>query len=142
MKVFSTSLCFGLLALLSVMNLFKSAHGRQPLTTGHELFPANEHTIQEKLLLALLSHHPGFQRPSHAGVDLPSSPEDLKQRKNGVTFQETDNEQITNYSELKKLKEQFMEGKSTELTHAADAVDGNLSSSRPNKRACFWKYCV
>lgn len=27
-----------------------------------------------------------------------------------------------------------MEGKSTELTHAEDAVDGNLSSSRPNKR--------
>ncbi|CAO2631467.1 Uts2b [Lemmus lemmus] len=121
MKVFSTSLCFGLLALLSVMNLLKSAHGRQPLTAGHELFPANKHTIQEKLLLSLLSHNPGFQRPSHAGVD-PSIPDDLKQ--------------------LKKLKEQFMEGKSSELTHAADAVDSNLSSSRPNKRACFWKYCV
>ncbi|XP_057620637.1 urotensin-2B [Chionomys nivalis] len=112
MKVFSASLCFRLLALLSVMILLKSAHGRQPLTAGHELFPANEYTIQEKLLLALLSHHPSFQRPSHAGVDLPIRPEDLKQ--------------------LKKLKRQFMQGKSAE--HAADAVDSNLSPSRANKR--------
>ncbi|XP_005344962.1 urotensin-2B [Microtus ochrogaster] len=89
MKVFSTSLCFGLLALLSVMNLLKSAHGRQPLIAGHELFPANEHTIQEKLLLALLSHHPGFQRPSHTGVDLPISPEDLKQLVFGNTVSES-----------------------------------------------------
>lgn len=27
-----------------------------------------------------------------------------------------------------------MEGKNAELTHTADAVDGNLASSRPNKR--------
>ncbi|XP_052595710.1 urotensin-2B [Peromyscus californicus insignis] len=122
MKVFSTSLCFGLLALLSVMNLLKSAHGQSHLISGHELFPAKEHTIHEKLLQALLSRNPHFQRPSHAGTDLPSKPEDLKQ--------------------LKKLKEGFMKAKNAELSHAIDAVDDNLSSSHTNKRACFWKYCV
>ncbi|XP_032755143.1 urotensin-2B [Rattus rattus] len=118
MKFFSTSLCFGLLALLSVMNLLHSVRGRPHLSSGHELFPAEEHTTQEKLRLGLLTRNPGFQRPAHAGVDLPSKLEELRQ--------------------LKKLREWFMEAKSAELSNALD----KLSSSHPNKRACFWKYCV
>uniref|UniRef100_A0A8C2MEF1 Urotensin 2B n=1 Tax=Cricetulus griseus TaxID=10029 RepID=A0A8C2MEF1_CRIGR len=123
MKVFSISLCFGLLlVLLSAMNFLKSAHGQPHLSSGQELFPVNKHTIHEKLLLALLSRYPSFQRPSHAGVDLPSKPEHLRQ--------------------LKKLKEGFMEAKNAELSNALDTIGDNLSSPHPNKRACFWKYCV
>ncbi|XP_051047210.1 urotensin-2B [Phodopus roborovskii] len=122
MKVFSTSLCFGILALLSVMNLLKYAHGRPYMSSGHELFPANEHTVHETLLLALLRSNPNFQRPSHAAVDLPSKREHLRQ--------------------LKKLNEEFMEAKNAEVSNALDFIDDNLSSPHPNKRACFWKYCV
>ncbi|XP_031220525.1 urotensin-2B [Mastomys coucha] len=113
MKVFSASLCFGLLALLSVMNLLKSVRGRPHLSSGHELFSAKEHTTHEKL-----TRNPGFQRPSHAGVDQPSKLEELRQ--------------------LKKLREWFMKAKNAEMSNAFD----NLSSSHHNKRACFWKYCV
>ncbi|XP_052014523.1 urotensin-2B [Apodemus sylvaticus] len=113
MKVFPSSLCIGLLALLSVMNLLKSVGGWPHLSSGHELFPAKEHTSQEKL-----TQNPGLQRPSHAGIDLPSKLENLRQ--------------------LKKLREWFMGGKNTDLSNALE----NLSSSHPNKRACFWKYCV
>ncbi|XP_021041263.1 urotensin-2B [Mus caroli] len=74
MKVFSTSLCCGLLTLLSVMNLFKSVCGRPHLSSGHELFPAKEYAAQEKL-----TQNPGFQRPFHDGVDLPSKLEELRQ---------------------------------------------------------------
>ncbi|EDK97698.1 urotensin-2B precursor [Mus musculus] len=113
MKVFSTSLWCGLLTLLSVMNLFKSVRGRPHLSSGHELFPAKEHAAQEKL-----TRNPGLQRPFHAGGDLPSKLEELRQ--------------------VKKLRDWIMEAKNTGLSNALD----NLSSSHTKKRACFWKYCV
>ncbi|XP_021065646.1 urotensin-2B [Mus pahari] len=113
MKVFSTSLCCGLLTFLSVMSLLKSVYGRPHLSSGHELFPAKEHAAQEKLTQNL-----GFQRPFHADVDLPRKMEELRQ--------------------LKKLREWVMEAKNTGLSN----VLNNLSSSHTNKRACFWKYCV
>ncbi|XP_021083740.1 urotensin-2B isoform X1 [Mesocricetus auratus] len=119
MKIFSASLCFGLLALLSVIDFLKYAHGWPHLSSGQELFPANQHAIHEKLLLALLRRNPSFQRPSHPGVDLPSKPEHLRQ-----------------------LKEGFMEAKNAKLSNTIDTTDDNLSSPHPNKRACFWKYCV
>ncbi|XP_028641417.1 urotensin-2B [Grammomys surdaster] len=118
MKLFSSSLCFGLLALSSVMNILKSVCGQPHLSSGHELFPGKEYTTQKKLLLGLLTRNPGLQKSSHAGVDLPSKLEELRQ--------------------LKKLREWFMEAKNAEMSNALD----NLSSSHPNKRACFWKYCV
>lgn len=89
MKIFSASLCFGLLALLSVIDFLKYAHGWPHLSSGQELFPANQHAIHEKLLLALLRRNPSFQRPSHPGVDLPSKPEHLRQRAFGNTVSES-----------------------------------------------------
>ncbi|XP_021517639.1 urotensin-2B [Meriones unguiculatus] len=119
MKLFSTSLCLGLLALLSVMDLLKCVHGQpQMWLSGYELFPAKERTADKKLPQALLTRNPGFQRPSHTGVDLPSKLKDLKQ--------------------LKKLKEWTMEAKNAELSNTME----KLAPSQPNKRACFWKYCV
>ncbi|XP_055480879.1 urotensin-2B [Psammomys obesus] len=119
MKLFSTSLCFELLALLSVMDLLKCVNGQpQMWLSGYELFPAKESTAYKKLPQALLNRNPGFQRPSHTGVDLPSKLEELKQ--------------------VRKRKEWTMEAKNAELSNAIE----KLSPSQPNKRACFWKYCV
>ncbi|OCT56700.1 urotensin-2B [Xenopus laevis] len=40
--------------------------------------------------------------------------------------------------QLEKLKEQLMEGKTSDITYAVKGI----ASSHPNKQACFWKYCV
>uniref|UniRef100_A0A8C0W7N6 Urotensin-2B n=1 Tax=Castor canadensis TaxID=51338 RepID=A0A8C0W7N6_CASCN len=113
MKIFSTSLCFGLLTFLSVMILLESVHGRPYLTQGNELFP-----VKEDVNLELLTQNFDIQRPSHIDVELANKLEELNQ--------------------LEKLKEQLMEAKVAEMPYAI----GGLSVSHPNKRACFWKYCV
>ncbi|XP_004424629.1 PREDICTED: urotensin-2B [Ceratotherium simum simum] len=116
--ILSTTLCFGLSTLLSVMISLESVHGRPYLIQGNELFPDKEDTNQEELLLALLNKNVDFQRPANIDTELANKLEELNQ--------------------LEKLKEQLMEAKDAEMSYA---VDG-LSSSYPNKRACFWKYCV
>uniref|UniRef100_A0A8C5K832 Urotensin 2B n=1 Tax=Jaculus jaculus TaxID=51337 RepID=A0A8C5K832_JACJA len=118
MKIFTTSLCFGLLTLLSVMILWESVQGWPYITPGKELFPDKEDTHQEELLMALLNKNFDFQRPSNIGVELVNKLEKLNQ--------------------LQKLKEQITDAKSSGISYAVD----NLSSSHGNKRACFWKYCV
>eukprot|EP00071_Canis_lupus_P036449 XP_022270006.1 urotensin-2B isoform X2 [Canis lupus familiaris] len=85
---------------------------------GNELFPAKEDTNSKELLLDLLNTNFDFQRPSNVGIELANKLEELNQ--------------------LENLKEQFTEAKDAEISYA---IDG-LSSSHPNKRACFWKYCV
>ncbi|XP_026356157.3 urotensin-2B [Ursus arctos] len=117
-KILSTTLCFGLLTLLSVMIFLELVHGRPYLFQGNELFPDKDDTNHEELLLALLNKNFGFQRPSNIDKELANKLEELNQ--------------------LEKLKEQFMEAKDAEISYAMDG----LSSSHPNKRACFWKYCV
>ncbi|XP_045667162.1 urotensin-2B [Ursus americanus] len=117
-KILSTTLCFGLLTLLSVMIFLELVHGRPYLIQGNELFPDKDDTNREELLLALLNKNFGFQRPSNIDKELANKLEELNQ--------------------LEKLKEQFMEAKDAEISYAMDG----LSSSHPNKRACFWKYCV
>ncbi|XP_062944066.1 urotensin-2B [Cynocephalus volans] len=116
-KMLSTSFCFGLLTL-SVMIFLDSVHGRPYLTQGNELFPDKEDTNHEDLLLALLSKNFDFQRPSNIDTELAN--------------------RLEEFNQLEKLKKQLMEIKDAEMSYA---VDG-LSSSHPNKRACFWKYCV
>ncbi|XP_030889090.1 urotensin-2B isoform X2 [Leptonychotes weddellii] len=108
-KIFSATLCFGLLTLLSVMIFLELVHGRPYLIQD------KEDTNREELLLALLNKNFDFQRPSNIDRELANKLEELNQ-----------------------LKEQFMEAKDAEISYA---IDG-LSSSHPNKRACFWKYCV
>uniref|UniRef100_A0A8C6CYP6 Urotensin 2B n=1 Tax=Moschus moschiferus TaxID=68415 RepID=A0A8C6CYP6_MOSMO len=115
--ILSTTLCFGLLTL-SVMIFLESVHGLPYFIQGNELHPDKEDTDGEELLLALLNKNFGFQRSSNIDIELANKLEELNQ--------------------LEKLKEQLMEAKEAEMSYA---IDG-LSSSHPNKRACFWKYCV
>ncbi|XP_054966764.1 urotensin-2B isoform X2 [Pan paniscus] len=117
-KILSSTVCFGLLTLLSVLNFLQSVHGRPYLTQGNEIFPDKKYTNREELLLALLNKNFDFQRPFNTDLALPNKLEELNQ--------------------LEKLKEQLVEEKDSEASYA---VDG-LFSSHPGKRACFWKYCV
>ncbi|XP_046513681.1 urotensin-2B isoform X1 [Equus quagga] len=117
-KILSTTLCFRLLTLLSVMITLESVHGRPYLIQGSELFPDKEDTNQEELLLTLLKNNVDFQRPSNIDIELADKLEELNQ--------------------LEKLKEQLMEANDAEISYT---IDG-LASAYPNKRACFWKYCV
>ncbi|PNJ69437.1 UTS2B isoform 4, partial [Pongo abelii] len=117
-KILSSTLCFGLLTLLSVLIFLHSVHGRPYLTEGNEIFPDKKYTNREELLLALLNKNFDFQRPFNTDLALPNKLEELNQ--------------------LEKLKEQLVEEKDSETSYA---VDG-LFSSQPSKRACFWKYCV
>ncbi|XP_070322342.1 urotensin-2B isoform X2 [Odocoileus virginianus] len=110
--ILSTTLCFGLLTLLSVMIFLESVHGLPYFIQD------KEDTDGEELLRALLNKNFGFQRPSNIGIELANKLEELNQ--------------------LEKLKDQLIEAKDAEMSYA---IEG-LSSSHPNKRACFWKYCV
>ncbi|KAF6385704.1 urotensin 2B [Rhinolophus ferrumequinum] len=117
-KILSTTLCFGLLTLLSVMIFLESVHGRPYLIQGNELFSDKEDTNHEEILLSLLNKIFDFQRPSNIDIELANKLEELNQ--------------------LEMLKVQLMEAKEAEKSYAIDS----LSSSHSNKRACFWKYCV
>ncbi|XP_008264880.1 urotensin-2B [Oryctolagus cuniculus] len=117
-KIFSTPMCFGFLSFLSVMILLESVHGRPYLIQGKDLFPDKEDTNNEEILLALLNKHFDFQRASNIDIELAKKLEELNQ--------------------LEKLKEQLLEAKRAKMSYAMD----DLSSLHPNKRACFWKYCV
>ncbi|XP_006188931.1 urotensin-2B [Camelus dromedarius] len=117
-KILSTIICFGLLTLLSVTIFLESVHGLPYFIQGNKLFPDKEDTNHEDLLLALLTNNFDFQRASNIDAELANKLEELNQ--------------------LEKLKQQLMEVKDNELSYAID----DLSSSHPNKRACFWKYCV
>nr|XP_027821791.2 urotensin-2B [Ovis aries] len=108
--ILSTTLCFGLLTLLSVMIFLESVHGLPYFIQGNELLPDKEDTDGEELLLALLNKNFGFQRSSNIDIELANKLEEPNQ--------------------LEMLKEQLTEAKDAEMSYA---IDG-LSSSHPNKR--------
>ncbi|XP_055238130.1 urotensin-2B isoform X1 [Gorilla gorilla gorilla] len=110
-KILSSTVCFGLLTLLSVLIFLQSVHGRPYLTQGNEIFPDKKYTNREELLLALLNKNFDFQRPFNTDLALPNKLEELNQ--------------------LEKLKEQLVEEKDSETSYA---VDG-LFSSHLSKRA-------
>ncbi|XP_003792747.1 urotensin-2B [Otolemur garnettii] len=116
--ILSTPFCFGLLTLLSGVVFLELVHGRPYLTQGNEVFPDAKDTNGKELLLALLNTDFDIQRSSKLDIELANKLEELNQ--------------------LEKLKGQFVGAKDAE---PSSAIDG-LFSSRPNKRACFWKYCV
>ncbi|XP_053566210.1 urotensin-2B [Bombina bombina] len=117
-KIFSFHLCLGTLTFLIVISM-QSTQAKPYLLQDNELFPEKDEMNQQDMLLTfLLNKHIPLRRPSHFEVELENKLEQLEK--------------------LEKLKEQFLEGKSADVSYA---VDG-LSSSHPNKRACFWKYCV
>uniref|UniRef100_A0A2K6NHP3 Urotensin 2B n=1 Tax=Rhinopithecus roxellana TaxID=61622 RepID=A0A2K6NHP3_RHIRO len=116
-KILSSTLCFGLLTLSSVLIFLQCVHGRPYLTQGNKILPDKNYPNHEKLFLALLNKNFDFQRPFNTDLALPNKLEELNQ--------------------LEKLKEQLVE-KDSETSYA---IDG-LFSSHASKRACFWKYCV
>uniref|UniRef100_A0A2I3TQK0 Urotensin 2B n=1 Tax=Pan troglodytes TaxID=9598 RepID=A0A2I3TQK0_PANTR len=107
-KILSSTVCFGLLTLLSVLNFLQSVHGRPYLTQGNEIFPDKKYTNHEELLLALLNKNFDFQRPFNTDQLII----------------------ILQFYQLEKLKEQLVEEKDSEASYA---VDG-LFSSHPGKR--------
>ncbi|NP_001267511.1 urotensin 2B L homeolog precursor [Xenopus laevis] len=117
-KVTSIHLCLGTLTFL-VMISMHSAQTKPYLLQDNELFPEKEDSSHQNMLLTfLLNKHLPLRRPSSFELELESKLEQLEQ--------------------LEKLKEQLLEGKASDVTYA---VEG-MASSHPNKRACFWKYCV
>ncbi|KAJ1086960.1 hypothetical protein NDU88_000155 [Pleurodeles waltl] len=91
------------------------------LASGHEneLFSEkDEVTNQDMLLTLLLNKNLGLKRPSSLEVEMANKLEQLEQ--------------------LERLKEHLLQGKSPEAPYGIQ----DLSPSHPNKRACFWKYCV
>ncbi|XP_063116581.1 urotensin-2B [Cavia porcellus] len=110
MKVLSTSLCFGLLPLLSVAILLECVRGRPYLAEGDEWFPDKEEMNHEELLLALLNKIFDFQRPSKKVVEV--------------------DHKLEEFNEIEKLKRQLTNTKQAEISYA---ING-LSLPHPNKR--------
>ncbi|KAL4824493.1 hypothetical protein H8958_021964 [Nasalis larvatus] len=108
-KILSSTLCFGLLTLSSVLIFLQSVRGRPYLTQGNEILPDKNYPNREELLLALLNKNFDFQRPFNTDLALRNKLEELNQ--------------------LEKLKEQLVE-KDSETSYA---IDG-LFSSHPSKR--------
>ncbi|XP_063297147.1 urotensin-2B [Pelobates fuscus] len=114
----SVYLCLGTLTFLFTISM-QSVQGKPYLLQDNELFPEKEDIHHQDMLLSfLLNKHIPLRRPSNFELELESRLEELEQ--------------------LEKLKEQLLESKTSDMSYA---VDG-LSPSHPNKRACFWKYCV
>ncbi|XP_069829475.1 urotensin-2B [Dendropsophus ebraccatus] len=116
-KAASLHLCLGTLTFL-LMIFLQSVEGKPYLLQDNELYPQKEVNHQDMLLTLLLNKHLPVRRPSHFDMELESKLEQLEQ--------------------LEKLKEELLEEKSGDLSYAMD----RLPASHPNKRACFWKYCV
>ncbi|XP_021790671.1 urotensin-2B isoform X1 [Papio anubis] len=112
-KILSSTLCFGLLTLSSVLIFLQSVHGRPYFTQGNEILPDKNDPNREELLLALLNKNFDFQRPFNTDLALPNKLEELNQ-----------------FYQLEKLKEQLVE-KDSDMSYA---IDG-LFSSHPSKRA-------
>ncbi|XP_031519739.1 urotensin-2B isoform X3 [Papio anubis] len=111
-KILSSTLCFGLLTLSSVLIFLQSVHGRPYFTQGNEILPDKNDPNREELLLALLNKNFDFQRPFNTDLALPNKLEELNQ-----------------FYQLEKLKEQLVE-KDSDMSYA---IDG-LFSSHPSKR--------
>ncbi|XP_040285942.1 urotensin-2B [Bufo bufo] len=119
-KAASVHLCLGTLTFL-VMISMQTTEGKPYPLPENELYPEKDVNHQEMLLTLLLNKHLPetlVRRPSHIGMELESKLEQLEQ--------------------LEKLKEQLSEEKSDDMSYVMDT----LQPSHPNKRACFWKYCV
>ncbi|XP_053896682.1 urotensin-2B [Malaclemys terrapin pileata] len=118
-KICSVQRCLGLLTVFSIMLLIPSAHGK-PLALQENLgFPERGDTNhQDALLTLLLNKNLGWRQPADSNLELAKKFEELEQ--------------------LEKLKEQLLAGEGSEEAYA----EAGLLPSHPDKRACFWKYCV
>ncbi|XP_069068877.1 urotensin-2B isoform X1 [Pleurodeles waltl] len=117
-KATSLPFCLGTLALL-LMGALQLAQAKPFMLQENELFSEkDEVTNQDMLLTLLLNKNLGLKRPSSLEVEMANKLEQLEQ--------------------LERLKEHLLQGKSPEAPYGIQ----DLSPSHPNKRACFWKYCV
>ncbi|TFK04879.1 Urotensin-2B [Platysternon megacephalum] len=73
---------------------------------------------QDVLLTLLLNKNLGWRQPADSNLELAKKFEELEQ--------------------LEMLKEQLLAGEGSEEAYA----EAGLLPSHPDKRACFWKYCV
>ncbi|XP_067417111.1 urotensin-2B [Emydura macquarii macquarii] len=118
-KTCSVQLCLGILTVFSIMVAVPSAHGKPfSLQENPGFLERRETDPQDVLLALLLNKNLGWRRPVPINLELLKKFEELEQ--------------------LETLKEQLLAGEGSEVAYA----EAGLLPSHPDKRACFWKYCV
>uniref|UniRef100_A0A7M4FZ26 Urotensin 2B n=1 Tax=Crocodylus porosus TaxID=8502 RepID=A0A7M4FZ26_CROPO len=129
-RIGSAQLCFGMLAVLAIVVYIPSTHGKpfllqgklkgqRALLTQNQMFPERQDAgHRDALLTLLLDKNPAWRRPANIDLELAKKYEELQQ--------------------LARLKEELLADKGSEMAYALES----LAASHPQKRACFWKYCV
>ncbi|XP_043926853.1 urotensin-2B [Protopterus annectens] len=112
-------ICLGTLAFLMAICI-RPINGRPFLQNEKEIFPGGTNEeFQDKLITVLLQKIPGFNNQVLA----------------------SDLELANKFAEIvqmERIKEQLWDGKDSEISNTVE----NVIPSNPEKRACFWKYCV
>ncbi|XP_059587858.1 urotensin-2B [Alligator mississippiensis] len=133
-RIGSAQLCFGMLAVLAIVVYIPSTHGKPFLLQGklkarpechllyvteNQVFPEREDAgHQDALLTLLLDKNPAWRHPANIDLELAKKYEELQQ--------------------LARLKEQLLADEGSDMAYPLES----LAASHPQKRACFWKYCV
>ncbi|XP_019388464.1 PREDICTED: urotensin-2B [Crocodylus porosus] len=118
-RIGSAQLCFGMLAVLAIVVYIPSTHGKPFLLQENQMFPERQDAgHRDALLTLLLDKNPAWRRPANIDLELAKKYEELQQ--------------------LARLKEELLADKGSEMAYALES----LAASHPQKRACFWKYCV
>ncbi|XP_074859801.1 urotensin-2B [Carettochelys insculpta] len=118
-KIYSVQLCLGLLTVFSMIASIPSAYGKPLVRQENPGFLERGDTShQDALLTLLLINSLGWRQPAESDLALAKKLEELEQ--------------------LGKLKEQLVAEEGSQEAYAGVG----LLPSHPEKRACFWKYCV
>ncbi|XP_038271027.1 urotensin-2B [Dermochelys coriacea] len=118
-KICSVQFCLGLLTVFSIMLSIPSAHGKPlALQESPRFLERGDTNHQDMLLTLLLNKNLGWRQPADSSLELAKKFEELEQ--------------------LEKLKEELSAGEGSEEAY----TEAGLLPSHPDKRACFWKYCV
>ncbi|CAM2119235.1 urotensin-2B [Caretta caretta] len=118
-KICSVQHCLGVLTVFSIMLSIPSAHGKPlALQESPGFLERGDTNHQDALMTLLLNQNLGWRQPADSSLELAKKFEELEQ--------------------LEKLKEELLAGEGSEEAYA----EAGLLPSHPDKRACFWKYCV